>query len=208
MAQEIETDEASVSVVLQIGLRVHLRLVPAESWGAALLLFTGSGSHIDALGKRAHALGRRFTQAGIDTAELSAKTELSTKSEEEVYGSLGLSWIPPEMREGRGEVELAAEGSIPTLVRVADLRGDIHMHSTWSDGRASLEEMVSACASKKHEYMAITDHSKALAMVQGLDSVRLRQQWAEVDRIQGAHPEIRILKGMEVDILKDGDTGS
>ncbi len=111
---------------------------------------------------------------------------------------------PPELREDRGEIEAAAAGRLPHLIRVEDLRGDLHMHSTWSDGRNSIEEMVEACVAKDYEYMVISDHSKSLAMTGGLDAYRLREQWKEIDEVRARHPEIRILRSMEVDILGDG----
>jgi DNA polymerase (family 10) len=117
---------------------------------------------------------------------------------------VGLAWVPPEMREDRGEIEAAAAGRLPHLIRVEDLRGDLHMHSTWSDGRSSIEEMVEACAARGYEYMVISDHSKALAMAGGLDAYRLRLQWLEIDGVRARHPEIQVLKAMEVDILGDG----
>ncbi|MDX1579459.1 MAG: PHP domain-containing protein, partial [Gemmatimonadota bacterium] len=142
---------------------------------------------------RGEALGERGTASAGDM--------VAGESEEAVYDALELPWIPPEMREDRGEMALDA---LPRLVERSDLRGDLHMHSTWSDGRASLEAMVEACAERGYEYMAITDHSKALAMVEGLDAEKLRKQWDEIEAVQEGHPGIRILRGMEVDILKDG----
>jgi DNA polymerase (family X) len=129
---------------------------------------------------------------------------IAGREEAEVYAEVGLAWIPPELREDHGEIEAAAAGRLPRLVEVGDLRGDLQMHSTWSDGRNTLEEMVAACAARGYEYMAITDHSKALAMVGGLDAKRLRLQWLEIDAIRARHPEIRLLRAMEIDILADG----
>jgi DNA polymerase (family 10) len=129
---------------------------------------------------------------------------IAGREEADVYAAVGLAWIPPELREDRGEIEAAAAGALPRLVEVADLRGDLQMHSTWSDGRNTLEEMVAGCAAHGYEYMAITDHSKALAMVNGLDARRLRLQWLEIDAIRARHPEIQLLRAMEVDILADG----
>jgi DNA polymerase (family X) len=125
-------------------------------------------------------------------------------TEEEVYAALGLPWIAPELREDRGEVQAAEEGRLPKLIEIGDLAGDLHMHSTWSDGRATIAEMAAACAARGYRYMAITDHSKVLAMTGGLDAARLRAQWEEIAEVQEAHPEIRILRGQEVDILADG----
>jgi len=129
---------------------------------------------------------------------------IAGREEADVYAAVGLAWIPPELREDRGEIEAAAAGRLPRLIEVADLRGDLQMHSTWSDGRDTLEEMVAGCAAHGYEYMAITDHSKALAMVNGLDARRLKLQWLEIDAVRARHPEIHLLRAMEVDILADG----
>jgi DNA polymerase (family X) len=131
-------------------------------------------------------------------------TWIAGREEADVYATVGLAWIPPELREDHGEIEAAAAGALPRLIEVADLRGDLQMHSTWSDGRNTLEEMVAGCAAHGYEYMAITDHSKALAMVNGLDARRLRLQWLEIDAIRARHPEIHLLRAMEIDILADG----
>ena len=125
-------------------------------------------------------------------------------TEEQVYAAVELPWIAPELREDRGEVEAAAKDELPVLVELADMKGDLQMHSTWSDGKNSIEEMVAACAARGYEYMALTDHSKALAMTGGLDAERVREQWVEIEEVQQRHPEIRILRSQEVDILADG----
>jgi DNA polymerase (family 10) len=129
---------------------------------------------------------------------------IAGREEVDVYAAVGLAWVPPELREDRGEIEAAAAGRLPDLIGLGDLRGDLHMHSTWSDGRNSIEEMVEACAARGYEYMVISDHSKALAMTNGLDAYRLREQWKEIDEVRARHPEIHVLRSMEVDILADG----
>jgi DNA polymerase (family 10) len=121
-----------------------------------------------------------------------------------VYQAVGLEWIPPELRENRGEIEAALSGTLPRLIDLDDIRGDLQMHSTWSDGSDSIEAMLEACAARGYEYLAMTDHSKALAMTGGLDAERLRQQWLEIRELAARHNEITILRGMEVDILADG----
>ncbi|HKI86531.1 MAG TPA: PHP domain-containing protein, partial [Thermoanaerobaculia bacterium] len=126
------------------------------------------------------------------------------KSEEEVYASVDLPWIPPELREDRGEVEAADAGKLPKLIERRDLRGDLQMHSTWSDGKSSIEEMLEGCVTLGYEYFALTDHSKALAMTGGLDAKRLRKQWKEIDEVTAGRDDIRLLKSMEIDILADG----
>ena len=126
------------------------------------------------------------------------------REEKDVYRSVDLPWIPPELREDRGEIEAAHYDELPELIELSDLRGDLQMHSTWSDGKNSIEEMLEGCAAKGYEYFALTDHSKALAMTGGLDAAKLRQQWKEIEEVQSRHPEIRLLRSQEVDILADG----
>jgi DNA polymerase (family 10) len=196
------------TVVLGSGLQVDLRVVPADCYGAALVYFTGSKEHNVKLRRRAVERGLRISEYGVFTVhEEGSGTEgecIGGGEEAEVYATVGLAWIPPELREDHGEIELAAAGRIPELIRVEDLRGDLHMHSTWSDGRNSIAEMVAACAARGYEYMVISDHSKSLAMTGGLDAYRLREQWKEIDEVRARHPEIRVLRSMEVDILGDG----
>jgi DNA polymerase (family X) len=207
------------TIVLGNGLQVDLRVVPPDCYGAALLYFTGSKEHNVKLRRRAVERGLRISEYGVfklpedgGAAPTAGSTPagqgdgvwIAGREEADVYAAVGLSWIPPELREDHGEIEAAAAGRLPRLVEVADLRGDLQMHSTWSDGRNTLEEMVAGCAAHGYEYMAITDHSKALAMVNGLDARRLKLQWLEIDAIRARHPEIQLLRAMEVDILADG----
>jgi DNA polymerase (family 10) len=126
------------------------------------------------------------------------------REEADVYAAVGMPWIPPELREDRGEIEAAERGQLPELVSQADLRGDLQMHSTWSDGRESIETMVSACERLGYDYVALTDHSQALAMTGGLGPKELREQWKELDEVARRHPGIRVLRSLEVDILADG----
>ena len=200
--------ETRSTVVLGSGLQVDLRVVPAECYGAALVYFTGSKEHNVKLRRRAVERGLRISEYGVFRVhEEGSEAEgecIGGGEEAEVYAAVGLAWIPPELREDHGEIELAAAGRLPHLIRVEDLRGDLHMHSTWSDGRNSIEEMVAACAARGYEYMVISDHSKSLAMTGGLDAYRLREQWKEIDEVRARHPEIRVLRSMEVDILGDG----
>ncbi len=127
------------------------------------------------------------------------------REEADVYEAVGLPWIAPELREDRGEIEAALAGELPELVTLEDIRGDLQMHSTWSDGKQTIEEMLEGCVARGYEYFAMTDHSKALAMTGGLDAAKLKEQWEEIAEVQERHPEIRILRGMEVDILADGE---
>ncbi len=202
--------DTRATVVLGSGLQVDLRAVPPECYGAALVYFTGSKEHNVKLRRRAVEQGLRISEYGVFRVPSPPRSgegegeRVAGREEADVYAAVGLSWIPPEMREDRGEIEAAAQGRLPQLIRQEDLRGDLHMHSTWSDGRNSIEEMVEACAARGYEYMVISDHSKALAMTNGLDARRLREQWKEIEGIRARHPEIRILRSMEVDILADG----
>jgi DNA polymerase (family X) len=209
----LNAGDTKSTVVLGSGLQVDLRVVPAECYGAALVYFTGSKEHNVKLRRRAVEKGLRISEYGVFRSEReqasgdvgSVEGEcIAGREEADVYATVGLPWIPPELREDRGEIEAATAGRLPDLIQVEDLRGDLHMHSTWSDGKSSIEEMVTACAAHGYEYMVISDHSKALAMTGGLDAYRLRLQWKEIDGIRARHPEIRILRAMEVDILGDG----
>jgi DNA polymerase (family X) len=194
------------SITLRSGLQIDLRVVAPDCFGAALVYFTGSKEHNVKLRRRGVERGLRISEYGVfaTAAGGGEGTWIAGREEADVYAAVGLAWVPPELREDHGEIEAAAAGPLPRLVEVADLRGDLQMHSTWSDGRNTLAEMVAACAAIGYEYMAITDHSKALAMVNGLDARRLRLQWREIDAIRARHPEIRLLRSMEIDILADG----
>jgi DNA polymerase (family X) len=192
--------ETRASVVLNSGLQVDLRVVPRSSWGAALVYFTGSQAHCVHIRRIAQSLGLLLNEYGLyRSAEWLAGTE-----EEEIYCALGLSWIPPELREDRGEVDAARDGRLPKLIELAELRGDLHSHSTWTDGRASIEEMARSAQEAGLEYFALTDHSQRLGMVHGLDPLRLRQQWGEIEAVAMRLKGITILRGIEVDILEDG----
>jgi DNA polymerase (family 10) len=201
------------SIVLASRLQVDLRVVPARSFGSALLYFSGSKEHQVALRTRAVREGLRLNEWGIFRVPEDADPEtlgkedgerLAGASEEEMYAALGMAWIPPELRETRGEIEAALDDSLPDLVTLTDIRGDLQMHSTWSDGKESIETMARACAERGYEYMAITDHSQAMAMVGGLTPARAREQWAELEEVRERVPDIQILRSVEIDILKDG----
>lgn len=201
------------NIVLHSGLSVDLRVIPARSYGAAQQYFTGSKEHNVAVRTRAVRQGLRVNEWGVfrvpegaDPEELGKEDgeRLAGDTEEGVYEALGMAWVTPELRENRGEVEAAERGDLPGLVTVEDIRGDLQMHSTWSDGKASVEEMARACAQRGYEYFALTDHTQAMAMVQGLTPEKAREQWAEIEEVQSRVPEILILRSAEVDILKDG----
>ena len=201
------------SIVLHSGLQVDLRVIPSRSFGAALQYFSGSKEHNVAVRSRAVRQGLRVNEWGVFRVPETEDDEpigkedgerLAGDTEQSVYEVLGMSWVPPELRENRGEVEAACEDELPELVSLEDIRGDLQMHSTWSDGKASVEEMARSCLERGYEYFALTDHSQVMAMVQGLTPERAREQWAEIEQVQELVPGIRILKSVEVDILKDG----
>ncbi len=192
------------------GLQVDVRALPAESHGAALQYFTGSKEHNVALRNRAVRMGFKLSEYGL--FRISDESKVAGETEEGVYEALGLRWIPPELRENQGEIEAAAEGALPRLVELSDIRGDVHMHTTETDGRASLEEMAHAARAQGYEYVAITDHSKVMAMMNGLDETRVIAFARRVREINsgltplgdGEDLGIRVFSGLECDILKDG----
>ena len=188
------------SVRLQSGLQVDLRVVPQESYGAALLYFTGSKAHNVVLRQLAQQRGLKLNEYGVFRGD----KPVAGETEESVYASLGLPWIPPELREGRGEIDAAKAGRLPHLVDLQDLKGDLHAHTKATDGRNSLPEMAEAARLRGLRYFAITDHSRRLTMAKGLDSARLLQQMEDIDQLNATLSGITILKGIEVDILEDG----
>lgn len=200
VAEVLSQGETRASVVLRCGLQVDLRVVPESSYGAALLYFTGSKAHNIALRKRAQARGLKLNEYGVFRGERS----IADESEASVYAALGLPWIPPELREDRGEVEWAERGPLPELVTRADLKGDLHCHTKASDGANTLREMAEAARARGLTYLAITEHSQRLRMARGLDTSRLLRQMDEIDRLNETLDGIVLLKGIEVDILEDG----
>jgi DNA polymerase (family 10) len=193
--------ETKSSVRLQSGLQVDLRVVPQDSYGAALLYFTGSKAHNVVLRQLAQQRGLKLNEYGVFRGD----KPIAGDTEESVYASLGLPWIPPELREGRGEIDAAKAGRLPHLVDLQDLKGDLHAHTKATDGRHSLQEMAEAARLRGLRYFAITDHSRRLTMAKGLDSARLLQQTEAIDRLNATLSGITILKGIEVDILEDGN---
>jgi DNA polymerase (family 10) len=185
------------------GLQVDVRALPRESFGAAMQYFTGSKEHNVAIRQRAVRMGLKLSEYGLYRVE--DESRVAGTTEEEVYQALGLQWIPPEMRENLGEIELAAEGRLPQLVELGQIRGDLHMHTTETDGRATLEEMAQAARERGYQYIAITDHSKSLAMTNGLDERRVTDFAAHVRRLNAdGGLGIRIFSGIECDIMRDG----
>jgi DNA polymerase (family 10) len=184
------------------GLQVDVRALRPESMGAAMQYFTGSKDHNVAIRTRAVKMGLKLSEYGLYRVE--DDVAVAGATEAGVYEALGLAWIAPELRENSGEVEAALEGRLPNLVELSDIRGDLHMHTTETDGRASLEEMAEAAREKGYQYIAITDHSKALAMANGLDEKRVVEFAARVREINRHGEGIRIFSGIECDILRDG----
>jgi DNA polymerase (family 10) len=194
--------ENKVSFKLRSGMQVDVRVLAPESFGAAMQYFTGSKNHNVTLRQRALKMGYTLNEYGL--AKLEDNSIVASHTEDDIYRTLGLDCIPPEMRENCGEIDLAAKHKLPRLLEQADLRGDVHMHTVETDGRCSIEEMAEAAKARGYEYMAITDHSKNLAMANGLDDKRalehLKRIRAASDQIEG----ITILAGIECDILADG----
>ncbi len=189
------------SVRIAAGLQVDLRHVPEASFGAAMLYFTGSKQHNIELRKIAIDKGWSLNEYALTEGE----KVVAGRTEEEIYKALGLSWVPPELREALGEIEMAREDRLPKLIELQDLRGDLHMHTTRTDGRDTIDGMVEAAIAKGYEYIAITEHSKAIAMAFGFDGARVRQSVGEIEAARKKYPKIRILHGLEVDILAEGD---
>jgi DNA polymerase (family 10) len=184
------------------GLQVDVRTLPPDTFGAAMQYFTGSKDHNVAIRTRAVKMGLKLSEYGLFRLEDDSKVAGATEAG--VYEAIGLPWIPPELRENSGEIEAAEEGRLPNLVELSQIRGDLHMHTTETDGRASLEEMAQAARERGYEYVAITDHSKALAMANGLDEQRAVAFARQVREINRNGLGIRVFSGLECDILKDG----
>lgn len=200
VAEVISRGSTRSSVRLRGGLQVDIRVVPEVSCGAALQYFTGSKAHNVAVRKIAVEKRLKINEYGVFRRD----DRIAGKTEEEVYKAVGLVYVPPELREDRGEVVVAMKGGLPQLIELDDIRGDLHCHTTASDGTAALEEMAQAAKDRGYDYLAITDHSKRLTVASGLDEKRLRKQMEEIDRVNDKLAGVRLLKGSEVDILEDG----
>ncbi len=202
----VSEGETRSTVVFRSGLHVDLRVVAEKSYGAALLYFTGSKQHNITL--RNMALDKRWkiNEYGVWEMddEAAEQEQIAGETEEEIYDLFDLPWIPPELREDRGEVEAAREGELPSLITLDDLRGDLQTHTTASDGRGSLEEMAEAARSLGHEYLAISDHSGYIGVTQGLEADELKERIEEIDRLNEDLDDIVLLKSVEVDVLEDG----
>lgn len=200
--QVLAQGETRATVLIDGGLQVDLRAVPDESYGAALQYFTGSKAHSVRLRTLAQARGLKLNEYGLFRGD----KRLAGRDEEELYRALGLKVMPPELREDWGEIEAAMKDHLPKLITLDDLRGDLHMHTTWSDGAASIAEMADAAAQSGYEYIAITDHTASARIANGLDVARLEEKIAELEaiRAQRGRRKPRLLLGAEVDILSDG----
>lgn len=200
VTQVIARGETKMSVRLRSGMQVDLRVVPSESFGAALQYFTGSKEHNVVVRGLAKDRGLKLNEYGVFRGD----EYVAGRTEADVYAALDLPCFPPEMREARGEFELAAAGKLPRLIEVDDLIGDLHMHTDATDGTATLEEMVAAAQAHGLKYIAITDHSQRVSMANGLDGDRARRQWEAIDCLNSKLKGFRVLKGIECDILEKG----
>jgi DNA polymerase (family X) len=198
----IARGENKVSFKLSSGMQVDVRLLPPESFGAALQYFTGSKSHNVALRQRALKLGYTLNEYGL--VKLEGEKRVAGKTEEEIYAKLGMDCPPPELRENNGEIEAAIEHRLPRLIEQRDLQGDVHMHTVETDGKCTIEEMADAARARGYKYIAITDHSKNLAMANGLDDKRALAHIKKIRKASEKAAGIRIFAGIEVDILADG----
>ena len=198
VARVVSRGETRSTVILRSGLQVDLRIVAPESFGAALHYFTGSKAHSIACRRRAKGL--RMNEYGLFRGD----KRQASNSETEIYDALGLPWIAPVLREDRGEIEAADAGALPDLVRLEDIRGDLHMHTTASDGRNSLREMAQAAQERGYEYIAITDHSRSQTVAGGLSVEDLEAQLDDIDALNDTLEGLCVLKSSEVDILRDG----
>lgn len=200
VAQMVAHGPTRTTVVMRSGLQVDLRVVEEKSYGAALLYFTGSKAHNIALRNIAVDPGWKLNEYGL----FSKTRPIAGATEADIYKKLGLQFVPPELREDRGEIALAQKNGLPKLVQLSDIRGDLHVHSNWSDGDAPIAEMAQAAKARGYEYMALTDHSRRVTVAHGLDRARLLRQIKEVDRLNAKLRGFTVLKGIEVDILADG----
>jgi DNA polymerase (family 10) len=188
------------TVVLKSGLQVDVRVIPKVSYGAALHYFTGSKAHNVAVRRRAQGKKLKINEYGVFRGE----ERIAGRSEEDVYRAVELPYIPPELREDRGEIEAAEAGTLPDLIVLDDIRGDLHAHTKATDGKADLEDMVAAARQQGYAYLAITEHSKRVTMAHGLDEKGVAEHIARIDRCNASNEDFTVLKGLEVDILKDG----
>jgi DNA polymerase (family X) len=202
IGQQLAHGENKVSFLLKSGMQVDVRILEKESFGAALLYFTGSKEHNVTLRGRANKMGLTLNEYALAT--LKGERPVARSTEEEIYAKLDLDYIPPELRENTGEIDAAAEHRLPRLVELADIRGDLQMHTTASDGRNSIEDMALAAKELGYEYISLTDHSKAVTVANGLDEKRTLEQIKKIRAANEKQLGIRILASSEVDVLKNG----
>ena len=200
VARVLARGPTKCTVVLRCGLQVDIRVMAPASYGAALVYFTGSKAHNIAIRRLAQDCGLKISEYGV----FRGRRRVAGESEESVYRAIGLPFIDPELREDRGEVEAARAKALPDLVTLPDLRGDLHAHTTATDGRNSLREMVDGAKERGYEYVAITEHSRHVTVAHGLDVARLKRQIGQIEALNRQNPGIVVLKGIEVDILDDG----
>ena len=200
VAEVLSHGKTRSTVVLRSGLHVDLRVLPEVSYGAALQYFTGSREHNIEVRRLAVKKGYKINEYGVFKND----KRIAGKTEKEVYAKVGLPYIEPELRENRGEIEAGLKGTLPKLIELKDIRGDLHCHTSATDGRNSLEEMVTAAKEYGYEYVSINDHSRHVTVANGMDEKRLRKQLAEIDKLNDKLTGITILKSIEVDILEDG----
>ncbi len=196
----LASGETKASIIVEGGLQIDLRVVEEDSYGAALQYFTGSKAHNVHLRGIARARGIKINEYGVFKGE----KKIGGKEEKDVYKALGIGWIEPELREDRGEIEAAQEKNLPRLIEESEVKGDLHVHSNWSDGSSSIEEVARAAQRRGYQYVAICDHTKSLKITHGLDETRLMKQMEEIDRLNEKMKGFQLLKGTEVDILSDG----
>jgi DNA polymerase (family 10) len=196
----LASGETKASVIVEGGTQIDLRVVEEDSYGAALQYFTGSKGHNIHLRGIAKAKGLKINEYGV----FKGKKKISGQEEKDVYRSLGMDWIEPELREDRGEIEAAQKKLLPKLIQESEIKGDLHVHSKWSDGTSSIEEIAKAAQKRGYQYVALCDHSQSLRIAHGLDETRLLKQIEEIDRINEKLKDFQILKGTEADILTDG----
>jgi DNA polymerase (family 10) len=192
--------DTKMRVRLRSAMELDLRVVPENSYGAALQYFTGSKEHNIIVRRRAQERGLKINEYGVFRGE----EQIAGRTEDEVYAAIDLPWFPPELREGRSEFERAEQKKLPRLIELADIQGDLHMHTTATDGHASIREMAEAAKARGLKYIAITDHSKRVTMANGLNAERLREHWKEIEKVRKQVPGIEILRGIECDILESG----
>jgi DNA polymerase (family X) len=201
VAQVLESGPKRTSVKLDEGIQVDVRLFAKNEYGAALVYFTGSKDHNIALRNLAIEKGWKLNEYGLFDK---GGKRLAGRTEDEVYGKFGMKYVPPELRENRGEIQAALEGKLPKLVQLDEIRGDLQMHTTWSDGSASLEAMAKGAKKRGYEYIAITDHSESVRVANGLSEERFRRQWKEIDELNDKLSPFRILRAVELEIRNDG----